>query len=67
MEQELGEISAILDSQIKQYAITQVEQPKGSDIYETSKSIEQYIEFHYGSTELFGIRNFPVVCAEKCK
>lgn len=47
--------------------IMATEQPKGSDIYETNKSIDQYMDFHYGASEPFGVRNFPLVCAEKCK
>ena len=25
------------------------------------------MDFHFGATEIFGVRNFPLVCAEKCK
>lgn len=38
---------------------------KGDKIYETQASIDQYIDFHYSEEEHFGVRNFPLACAEK--
>ena len=39
---------------------------KGPAIYESEESVQQYLDFHYGETEYFGIKNFPKVCAERC-
>lgn len=38
---------------------------KGSAIYETQTSVNQYLDFHYGETEYFGVKNFPLNCAHK--
>jgi 5-histidylcysteine sulfoxide synthase/putative 4-mercaptohistidine N1-methyltranferase len=35
------------------------------NIYETDHMVAQYIDFHYGD-EHFGVKNFPVACAEAC-
>jgi len=35
------------------------------NVYETDHMVAQYIDFHYGE-EHFGVKNFPVACAETC-
>lgn len=39
---------------------------KGTAAYETDVLLNQYMDFHYGESEYFGIRNFPLNCAQKC-
>ncbi|PVY76490.1 putative 4-mercaptohistidine N1-methyltransferase [Tamilnaduibacter salinus] len=34
--------------------------------YESDEQLGQYMAFHYGDTEYFGVPNYPVACVERC-
>lgn len=38
---------------------------RGSALYETEALTNQYLDFHYGETEYFGVKNFPLNCSHK--
>ncbi len=37
-----------------------------TDAYETEEVLSQYLDFHFGSDEPFGVPNYPAACARLC-
>lgn len=57
----------LLEEEIKTNAISAKSASKtmGTDTYETPELVEMYRIFHFESEEIFGVKNYPLVCAEK--
>jgi len=64
---ELAKVENILMEEVKKNTV-KAEVNKGEEgvkIYESKNSTNQYLDFHYGTVEYFGVKNFPSQCAHK--
>lgn len=63
----MSQIAKILDEEVEKNKIGNKigHDLKGDKIYESQSSVDQYVDFHFCEEEHFGVRNFPLVCAEK--
>lgn len=67
VREELRKVEEVLQDEVTKNKVSETthDQAKGTAVYETDAALEEYLEFHYGQNEHFGIKNFPNTCAHK--